>query len=84
MVRSSADFESWISGSDSELLSLNTQSNTLQQKVTPYFDLILFAYFASDFILTKVVCREMTEFEFSNGGRKCIRPILEAYQSGNR
>ena len=25
---------------------------------------------------------DMTEFHFSNGARKCIRPILEAYQSG--
>ena len=25
----------------------------------------------------------MTGFQFSNGGRRCIRPILETYQSGN-
>ena len=27
--------------------------------------------------------REMTGFQFSNGGRKCIRQILESYQSEN-
>ena len=41
-----SDFELWISSSDSELLGLNTHSNEWHEKVTPYFDLILFAHFA--------------------------------------